>query len=275
MDATHENLATIVEHAAYDYTNWTALQRDQRALDAIATVDRKRFLPPSIYATHAVPKEHANRHDVTNLVYDAGAVTLRNVPEHRTPTDYRHDHTIHAYHGTTPPDDAIDAYVNNLKNLAYNNVALPIGEGQTCSEPLVVALIASQLDLHDGNTVLEVGAGCGYHAAVTREMYDGIFHTVERIESLAHIAAHNLHDKNVTVYHGNADDINAQYDRVYLTAGLEHDTDITPFQRLLNPDGKLIVPQRNGPLRRYTRDDGLHLDFEEGEFSFVPYVPVA
>ena len=69
---------------------------------------------------------------------------------------------------------------------AYRDRPLPIGEGQTISAPHMVAVMADLLDLRPGNDVLEIGTGCGYHAAVTAELVGPErVSTVEYHESLA------------------------------------------------------------------------------------------
>jgi protein-L-isoaspartate(D-aspartate) O-methyltransferase len=67
---------------------------------------------------------------------------------------------------------------------AYDDAALPIGEGQTISQPYMVARICEALALHGGERVLDVGTGSGYQAAVLVELA-GEVHTIERLASLA------------------------------------------------------------------------------------------
>jgi protein-L-isoaspartate(D-aspartate) O-methyltransferase len=67
---------------------------------------------------------------------------------------------------------------------AYEDVALPIGAGQTISQPYMVALICSGLQLHGGERVLDVGTGSGYQAAVLAEMGADV-HSIERVPELA------------------------------------------------------------------------------------------
>lgn len=74
---------------------------------------------------------------------------------------------------------------------AYDNTALPIGEGQTISQPTVVAATAEALRLDPGSRVLEIGAGCGYQAAVLSRLCAQVT-SVERIPSLACRARENL-----------------------------------------------------------------------------------
>ena len=67
-----------------------------------------------------------------------------------------------------------------LQSRAYDDAALPIGSGQSISQPFMVAHICAQLELHGGERVLDVGTGSGYQAAVLAELA-GEVHSVERI----------------------------------------------------------------------------------------------
>jgi protein-L-isoaspartate(D-aspartate) O-methyltransferase len=90
------------------------------------------------------------------------------------------------------------------RHRAYADAALPIGHGQTISQPYMVARIAEVLNLTGGEKVLDVGTGSGYQAAVLAELADEV-HTIERIPELAAQARENLaaagYD-NVTVHVG-------------------------------------------------------------------------
>jgi len=89
------------------------------------------------------------------------------------------------------------------RSYAYLNMPLPIGEGQTISQPYIVALMTEALRLQPTDRVLEVGAGSGYQAAVLAELVpEGSVVTVELIRSLAQRARETLEDldyKNVVV----------------------------------------------------------------------------
>ena len=75
---------------------------------------------------------------------------------------------------------------SELRNRSYDDVALPIGEGQTISQPTIVAIMTSALCLSPREKVLEVGSGSGYQAAVLAEVVpQGMVVTVERLPSLA------------------------------------------------------------------------------------------
>ena len=78
-----------------------------------------------------------------------------------------------------------------LRRQAWENAPLPIGEGQTISQPLVVARMCEVLELDGGETVLDVGTGSGYHAAVLARLARHVY-SIEVHESLSYQAAANL-----------------------------------------------------------------------------------
>ena len=110
-----------------------------------------------------------------------------------------------------------------LKNSAYSDSPLPIGEGQTISQPYIVALMTELLQLEGGETILEIGTGSGYQAAVLSPLVKEVF-TIEIVRPLANSARKlikNLGYENVTVkwgdgYKGWVE--HAPYDRVIVTA---------------------------------------------------------
>lgn len=80
---------------------------------------------------------------------------------------------------------------DDLRHRAYDDAALPIGGGQTISQPYMVARIVEELGLDGDERVLDVGTGSGYQAAVLAELADEV-HTIERIPELAEQARRNL-----------------------------------------------------------------------------------
>lgn len=110
------------------------------------------------------------------------------------------------------------------REYAYVDRPLPIGEGQTISAPHMVAIMTELLELSPGTTVLEIGTGCGYHAAVTAEVVGAEnVYTVEYHERLAETARETLArtgygDMSVRVGDGREGwPEHAPYDRAYLT----------------------------------------------------------
>jgi protein-L-isoaspartate(D-aspartate) O-methyltransferase len=80
---------------------------------------------------------------------------------------------------------------DELSDRAYDDAALPIGHGQTISQPAMVALICELLELRGDERVLDVGTGSGYQAAVLAELADDV-HSIERLDTLAQRARGNL-----------------------------------------------------------------------------------
>ena len=169
-----------------------------------------------------------------------------------------------------------------LREEAYLDSPLPIGEGQTISAPHMVAIMAEHLDLKPGMKILEVGAGSGYHAAVCAEVIapDGHVYTMERIASLASFAEDNLrrtgYAELVTVVIGDGSrglPDHAPYDRIFVAAGAP---DIpSPLTAQLANGGKLLVPVGSRwyqDLFKVTRK-GAKLEKENlGGCVFVPLI---
>jgi len=132
-----------------------------------------------------------------------------------------------------------------LRARAYDDGALPIGEGQTISQPLIVAIMTLGLDLRPGDRVLEVGTGSGYQAAVLSRLVREVI-SVERHEALRTRAQELLADlgcRNVHVYPagdvlGRAED--APYDAIVVTAGAPHVPRALIDQ--LAEGGRMVVP---------------------------------
>ena len=88
------------------------------------------------------------------------------------------------------------------KYLAYDDTPLTIGQGQTISAPHMVAMMLEELKLRKTDNLLEIGSGCGYHAAVVSKMVSRVT-TIERITYLYELACENLEDfGNVQVVNG-------------------------------------------------------------------------
>lgn len=146
---------------------------------------------------------------------------------------------------------------------AYADRPLPIGEGQTISAPHMVAIMTDLLDLERGEEVLEVGTGCGYHAAVTAEVVGpGNVHSVEYHEPLAEAARERLarlgYDVGVRAgdgHEGWAE--HAPYDAAYLTCAAPEVPDAVVEQ--VRPEGRIVAPvggRSQELVRLWKRADG-------------------
>jgi protein-L-isoaspartate(D-aspartate) O-methyltransferase len=128
---------------------------------------------------------------------------------------------------------------------AYEDHPLPIGSGQTISQPYIVALMTSLLELEGSEKILEIGTGCGYQAAILGSLA-GEVHTVERVESLAENAKKNLTSlgcDNVHVHTGDGSlgwPDEAPYDGILVTAASPEVPPSLPGQLRMN--GKLVIP---------------------------------
>ncbi|WP_135365145.1 protein-L-isoaspartate(D-aspartate) O-methyltransferase [Halosimplex halophilum] len=160
---------------------------------------------------------------------------------------------------------------------AYRDTPLPIGEGQTISAPHMVAVMADLLDLSAGDDVLEVGTGCGYHAAVTAEVV-GAEHvySVEYHDSLAEEARERLDRLGygaVSVRAGDGKEgwaEHAPYDRAYLTCAAPEFPE--PVVEQVRPGGYVLAPigRRQQTLVRARRRADGSLDRDEyGGVRFV------
>lgn len=131
------------------------------------------------------------------------------------------------------------------KRLAYRNRPLPIGAGQTISQPYIVALMTDLLELSPGDRVLEIGTGCGYQSAVLAELA-GRVHSIEIIGNLGHAAAltlarlgyGNVETRIGDGYAGWPDA--APFDAIIVTAAPDHIPPALVAQ--LKPGGRLVIP---------------------------------
>jgi protein-L-isoaspartate(D-aspartate) O-methyltransferase len=134
---------------------------------------------------------------------------------------------------------------DDLRDQAYANRPLPIGYGQTISQPYIVALMTDLLDPEKDDVVLEIGTGSGYQAAVLARLVDRVY-TMEIVEPLAQQAAERLDalgNDNVVVRHGDGYHgwpEHAPYDGIVVTAAASHIP--PPLVNQLKPDGRMIIP---------------------------------
>ncbi|MCL5108749.1 MAG: protein-L-isoaspartate(D-aspartate) O-methyltransferase [Chloroflexi bacterium] len=128
---------------------------------------------------------------------------------------------------------------------SYRDYPLPIGEGQTISQPYIVALMTELIDPKPGDRVLEIGTGSGYQAAVLAEITEEVY-SVEIIETLAHTARARLDALGYGKVHSNVADgyfgweENAPYDAIVVTAAPDHIPQ--PLVGQLRDGGRLVIP---------------------------------
>jgi protein-L-isoaspartate(D-aspartate) O-methyltransferase len=161
-----------------------------------------------------------------------------------------------------------------LRSIAYENRPLPIGHGQTISQPYIVALMTDLLHTKPGDVVLEVGTGSGYQAAVLSALVERVY-TMEIIPPLAESAEKRLRGlgyNNVTALQGDGYyglEAIAPFDAIVVTAAATHIP--PPLIRQLKPGGVMIIPV-GGPfmtqeLIRLTKN-------EEGQTRSEHILPV-
>jgi protein-L-isoaspartate(D-aspartate) O-methyltransferase len=168
-----------------------------------------------------------------------------------------------------------------LAHRAYEDTALPIGYGQTISQPFIVAHM-TQLLLEDGmpNSVLEIGTGCGYQTAVLASIFPQVY-SVERIEALYLQAKQRLGElemHNVQLRYtdgtGGWPNLSYRFDRIIMTAACTEIPEALVAQ--LNDGGIMVLPFDNGidqTMTKITRGkDGL-VSEELEKVAFVPLLP--
>lgn len=170
-----------------------------------------------------------------------------------------------------------------LQGQAYQNNALPIGHGQTISQPFIVAYMNEMLDLSPGDKVLEIGTGSGYHAATLTELTPNVY-SIEIIRELGEQAA-NLYEelgyetiqtKIADGYYGWEE--HAPFDAIIVTAAAGHVP--PPLIEQLKPGGVISIPIgspfQTQTLMRVTKDEDGNIRTERVlPVRFVPMTGAA
>ncbi|MCA8907863.1 MAG: protein-L-isoaspartate(D-aspartate) O-methyltransferase [Rhodospirillaceae bacterium] len=169
-----------------------------------------------------------------------------------------------------------------FEDQAYEDIALPIGLGQTISQPLVVALMTQALMVEEMHKVLEVGTGSGYQGAVLAKLCRRLY-TIERHRDLLTVAEgrfEKLRLHNVTTRHGDGMagwPEQAPFQRILVTAACGTSAPPPALTDQLAVGGVLVIPmgddRRQQQVVRFTRSDsGLERE-ELWPVRFVPLVP--
>ena len=217
-------------------------------------------MPPKIERTGPVEREEALRREMVARYVEPRGVddprvleALRQVPRHRFVPE-------------------------PLRSKAYGDHSLPIGYGQTISQPSVVGLMTQRLAIDPGHKVLEIGTGSGYQTAVLARLARSVY-SLERIDELARSAALTLRsigcdNASVKAFDGTYGyPAAAPYDRILVTAGTGDVPE--PLLAQLAVGGRLVVPvgPPEGQRLRVVRRRKTDFAQEEGEsVVFVPLV---
>ncbi len=187
-----------------------------------------------------------------------------------------HDPAVLAAMREIPREAFVD---EGMHELAYEDYPLPIDEGQTISQPYIVAYMTEALELSSTDRVLEIGTGSGYAAAVLSRIVDTVY-SVERLEGLAQSARHRLEMlgyTNIVVHQGDGTlgwPEHAPYDAIVVTAGAPKAP--KPLLEQLAIGGRLVIPVGASPYLQMlvrVRRIGEH-DYRTEELCGVRFVPL-
>ncbi len=162
-----------------------------------------------------------------------------------------------------------------MQDYAYDNGPLPIGHGQTISQPYIVALMSELLQVKEGDTVLEIGTGSGYQTAVLSLLVRQVY-SVEVVEALgleAKSRLNNLGYHNVETLIGDGYlgwPEHAPYDGIIVTAAAPHIP--PPLEEQLKPGARLVIPVSDGFMGQQLMVVEKGLD---GTIDRAPLLPVA
>ncbi len=171
----------------------------------------------------------------------------------------------------TPREDFIP---ENLKKLAYEDIPLSIGHGQTISQPSTVVVMTEALDVKQDNKILEIGAGSGWQTALLSKLANkGFVYTVEIVPELVRFAKSNLKKiKNIKIIEGDGSlglEEHAPYDRIIVTCACPE----IPQPLIDQLKGKMIIPIGNIYMQEMFIITKIKSKIEKksiGTFMFVP-----
>lgn len=164
---------------------------------------------------------------------------------------------------------------------AYDNTTLPIGQGQTISQPYVVAMMTQSLEIDPRHKVLEVGTGSGYQAAILSQLCRRVY-TMERHKSLLKEAEqrfgmmrlHNITTLAGDGYQGWPEKNQVPFDRIIVTAAANKNAPDTLLNQLAL-DGIMIIPIRISALKeRLIRIQRTESGFDIQDLMDVRFVPL-
>ncbi|MFH1801392.1 MAG: protein-L-isoaspartate O-methyltransferase [archaeon] len=173
-----------------------------------------------------------------------------------------------------------DFVIDSMKSRTYEDTALPLGHGQTISQPYTIAVMLSLLDVKDSQKILEVGSGCGYVLALLSELTGkkGKVFGVELVKELAEQSKKNLYEySNVKVYNKNGADgleEHAPFDRILISAACREVPERLLAQ--LKDHGILVAPVGSRYEQTLVKIQNKKNNFITKEkisgFIFVPFI---
>lgn len=168
---------------------------------------------------------------------------------------------------------------DQFNDKAYEDTALPIGHGQTISQPLVVGMMTQELELNPRHTVLEIGTGSGYQATILSHLCRRLY-TIERLKPLSELAQSRFDDmkiRNITALHGDGYKgwpSAAPFDRIIVTAGASKEPPPALLEQLA-VDGIMILPVRLNALKeQLVKIRKTETGFTEQPIMDVRFVPL-
>jgi protein-L-isoaspartate(D-aspartate) O-methyltransferase len=172
----------------------------------------------------------------------------------------------------------IDENIFSLEE-AYKDMPLPIGEGQTISQPYTVAYQTMLLQIRKGDKVLEIGTGSGYQAAVLAEM-GALVYSIERQKKLfdrTKILLSELGYTNIETFYGDGNlglEEHAPFDKILITAAASEIP--SHLVKQLKTGGKMVIPLDGSiqKMSRITKTSETEIEIEQFDyFRFVPLLP--
>lgn len=159
----------------------------------------------------------------------------------------------------------------NFQRMAYEDIALPLSNDQTISQPSTIALALSLLKLRENQKVLEIGSGCGYTLALIADIIgeEGKAYGVEIVKELAEESIQNLKEfHNITIYNqnGKVKLEEAPFNRILISAALPQ----IPHEILeqLEENGLIVAPLGSGFMQTLTS-----IRKKDGKFIFEKQIP--
>ena len=167
---------------------------------------------------------------------------------------------------------------DNFRNQSYENIALPISDGQTISQPYIVAFMTQSLELDKNHKVLELGTGSGYQCTILSLLARRVY-TIERIKSLlvkAESKFKELKITNIVTKHGDGNlgwKEQIPFDRIIFTAATNEISNI--FFDYISENGIIVAPIIEGSkqiLKKYIKKNGIIITENLTEVLFVPNI---